>query len=589
MGEGLGEGLETGEARPPRRPVIEIQGLGVASVRAGSPRNRLGDKGSVGGGEPREGLAEGLAEPIYRDVDLRAAEGELVLLLGPSGGGKSLLANYLMNIVDPLTETLLLDEGAALRVWVDDRPLEVLADVYPPDLRGRIGIMFQGLGLFEDLTAEDNLRFANDQARTPRRGEEWALWLARTWRALGLDEGLRGEPVGRLSGGQRQRVALGRMLAYRPEIMIFDEPTSALDPQAARNAVALIRDAHVRGDSRLTLVITHDYERFLPAADRVWFLTQERRFVDDAPPRAAAVYAALLEAERLPAGRPLPEDERLTHEARCRDRWWESAVERGLLALARGRKSLLNPWFPRYLGHFFREIVVKGLPFHLLAGFFLGLVATYFSFNAELGSVPVADGRTVAVSRFIVPTFFTDMLTGFGKVLYRALIPLFSCVFVAARAGTAVTAYLAEMRDERTRQWDALRAFGVDPYFFFVPQLVICFALGCILLSYAAFWCAAAGSLLISLVTNPLCSFYTWYDSFWLGLSPRYGFWFAGSELLLLKAGLSGTAIALISTHFGTRPRRTSLDTMKHLSAANVLSIMAILCIFFAILVWEMG
>jgi len=559
---------------PGRPPVIEIAGLGIASVRSGGAGSEAG---------------EGLAEAIYRDVALRAEEGELVLILGPSGGGKSLLANFLVQILDPLTESLLLDEGATLQVRVDDRLLEVLADLYPPDLEGRIGIMFQGLGLFEDLTAEDNLRFANDQARTPRRGEEWALWFTRTWRALGLDEGLRRESVGRLSGGQRQRVALGRMLAYRPEIMIFDEPTSALDPQAARNAVDLIRDAHARGESRLTLVITHDYERFLPVADRVWFLTQERRFVDDAPPRPAAVYAALLAAERLPAGRPLPEDERLGHEARCRDRWWGSAVERGLDALARGRKSLLNPWFPRYLGHFFREIVVRGLPFHLIAGLFLGLVATYFSFNAELGSVPLAEGRSVAVSRFIVPTFFADMLTGFGKVLYRALIPLFTCVFVAARAGTAVTAYLAEMRDERTRQWDALRAFGVEPFSFFLPQLVFCFALGCILLSYAAFWCAAAGSLAISLITNPLCSFYTWYDSFWLGLNPRYGFWFDGSALLLLKTGLSGTAIALVSTYFGTRPRRTSLDTMRHLSAANLYAILAILCIFFAILVWEMG
>ena len=131
--------------------------------------------------------------------------------------------------------------------------------------------------------------------------------------------------------------------------------------------------------------------------------------------------------------------------------------------LALGISSWRSPWFRIYLWRFFKRIVIEGLPFHLIAGLGLGAVATYFSFNMELGSVTVESVGQVEVSRFVLPTFFEKMLSGFGVVMYRALIPLFTCVCVAARAGTAVTAYLSEMRDSNKRQWEALENFGVLP------------------------------------------------------------------------------------------------------------------------------
>jgi len=543
---------------------------------------------------------------LYRRCELRAFPGELVLLLGPSGAGKTLLTNFLLDLASPVSERLVVNDGderrrPSMRLRLAQgagrppREVEVLGERYPEALRGRVGVMFQSLGLLEDLTAEQNLLFANDQSAQPRSGLEWATWLQDTLARLKLSETLLHEPVGKLSGGQRQRVALGRMLAYSPELMVLDEPTSALDPLSAREAVRLIREAHdaqhkqlqARGGGALPLVITHDYDTFLPVADRVWFLSQEREFLDERPPASAEDYERRLAERRLPASRPVPVDERLAHEARVADRRAREALARVWAQAARGVASLKSPWFRRYLKTFAARVIWQGLPFHLAAGFGLGAVATYFSFNMELGSVGVEGVGDVQVSRFVLPTFFEQMLSGFGVVLYRALIPLFTCICVAARSGTAVTAYLSEMRDEGRRQWDALENLGVPPGWFFVPQLVGVFAVGCALLSYASFWFASAGSLLVAMVTNPLCTFYTWRDTYWASLHASGGVWFEGSGLFIVKTALAGLCIALISAYFGTRPRKTSLDMMANLSRANVWSVLVTLAVFFALLVYE--
>lgn len=536
------------------------------------------------------------AERLYQKCELKALRGEVVVILGPSGAGKSLLTNYLLNLVSPLSETLLINEGhtqtsPSMKLYLDETQpqegIEVLQSPFPKELEGRVGVMFQALGLLEDLTVRENLLFANDQAQNPKTGPDWERWLKETLHSLKLSDTLLAEPVSKLSGGQRQRVALGRMLAYQPEIMIYDEPTSALDPLSATQAVQLIRQTHDQRNCALTLVITHDYDNFLEIADRVWFLSQDRLFFDESPPASAHEYQSRLAQPRLPASRPLSEEDHIRHQAYCRDQHFQTLGVRTQDLLKKATTSLTSSWFIRYLLNFMSRIIWQGLPFHLLAGLGLGAVATYFSFNLELGSVAIEDVGSVEVSRFVLPTFFEQMLSGFGVVLYRALIPLFTCICVAARAGTAVTAYLSDMRDEGRRQWDAMNQFGVAPLLFFLPQFMICFSLGCFILSYLAFWSASLGSLLVSIATNPLCTFYTWKATYWAGLHPQAWFWFEGTPLFFIKTALSGMCIAFISTYYGTKKRSTSIETMTNLSRANVMNVLVILMVFFLLLLLE--
>lgn len=589
-------------------PVIEINRFALESIRPP-------EKGST--------QSNKIAEQLYHHCELSAQRGDLVLLLGPSGAGKSLLTNFLLNITSPLSQTLYINRGDSriepsikIRLHdvnpehstskaakneseqVDKEPskaptdlgineLEVLGDRYPEELRGRVGVMFQSLALFDDLSVSENLRFANDRSRQPKTELAWNAWVEDSMRELQLPDTLMHESVASLSGGQRQRVALARMLAYQPEIMIFDEPTSALDPLSAETAIQMIRRAHDHSHCALTLVITHDYERFLPVANRVWFLSQEREFLNECPPAIAENYQERLALARLPAKRDFPMEEELKHNAQVLDRQLAQTLPNFIDSMNRGLNSLNSSWARVYLKRFFQRILIQGLPFHLLAGFGLGAVATYFSFNMELGSVTIEDLGTVEVSHFVLPTFFEQMLSGFGVVLYRALIPLFTCICVAARAGTAVTAYLSEMRDEGKRQWEALENFAVPPLWFFVPQLILTFALACTLLSYLAFWCASFGSLLVAMITNPLCTFYVWSDTYWANLKPSGFLWFDGTGMFIVKTVLSGIAIALISTYYGAQKRKSSLETMENLSKANVMSVLTTLLLFFLLLLIE--
>lgn len=542
--------------------------------------------------------SEPSADTLYQSCELSACRGEVVLLLGPSGGGKSLLTKFLLGVVSPVSETLIVNGGDERRKpsmvvrlsqgkKESHQEVEVLDALYPEALRDRVGVMFQSLGLLEDLTAAENLAFANDQSTKPKLDGEWRRWREDVFKRLNLKMEQLDEPLSKRSGGERQRIALARMLAYTPEVMIFDEPTAALDPLSAREAVTLIREAHDESGAALTLVITHDYHSFLPVADRVWFLTPGREFINEQPPRSAEEYEHQLSLKATPASRPLPYSDRLDHEARVADRLSAVALTQASGSAARGLKSLKSPWFRRYLRTFAQRVIVHGLPFHLLAGLGLGAVATYFSFTMELGSVTVEGVGDVQTSRFVLPTFFEQMLSGFGVVLYRALIPLFTCICVAARAGTAITAYLSEMRDEGRQQWDAMESFGVPPAWFFLPQLLIVFSVGCFVLSYVAFWLASLGSLLTALATNPLCTFYTWTSTYWASLHPMGWLWFDGTGLFIVKTMTAGICIALISFIYGTKKKRSSLDTMTNLSRANVMSVLVTLAVFFVFLILE--
>ncbi len=177
--------------------------------------------------------------------------------------------------------------------------------------------------------------------------------------------------------------------------------------------------------------------------------------------------------------------------------------------------------------------------------------------------------------------------------MFRALIPLFTCIFIAARSGTAITAYFTNMKDSERRQWDAMRNFGVEPNLFFYPQVLICFVCGCWILSYISFLVSALGSLLVALATNPLCTWYTWVDTFWAHLEPKIflGFIpiFEGFAMFTVKTMCAGVAIASISFWWGTRRRQSSMDILKHLIGANICNMVAILLIFFVLLIMELG
>lgn len=202
-------------------------------------------------------------EPTLRGLDLTVPEGELVLLVGPSGVGKSTLLGAVSGLVPHFT-------GGTLtgRVTVDGRDTRT----HPPrELADVVGTVGQDPSAhFVTDTVEDELAYGMeslglDPAVMRRRVEE-------TLDLLGLAE-LRDRPIATLSGGQRQRVAIGSVLTPHPKVLVLDEPTSALDPSAAEDVLAVLqRLVHDLGTT--VLLAEHRLERVVQYADQVILLPE---------------------------------------------------------------------------------------------------------------------------------------------------------------------------------------------------------------------------------------------------------------------------------------------------------------------------
>ena len=182
------------------------------------------------------------------------AEDELVVLLGPSGSGKSLTLRAMAGLLQPDRGRIELPSGV---VFDSERQIDLA-----PQARG-VGYVVQDLALFPHLSVEENIAFGLH--RWPKQAQRERV--AELVELLGLG-GLEARPPSAISGGQQQRVALGRALAARPRVLLLDEPFNALDApirNALRREVASLR----RRLGLLALFVTHDLQEAYALADRI--------------------------------------------------------------------------------------------------------------------------------------------------------------------------------------------------------------------------------------------------------------------------------------------------------------------------------
>jgi general L-amino acid transport system ATP-binding protein len=194
---------------------------------------------------------------VLRDIDLRVARGERIVICGPSGSGKSTLLRCINRLEDWQRGRIVVD-GIEL---TEDRK-QILA------VRRNVGIVFQQFNLFPHLTVLENCTLAPIWVRgMPRRDAEA---LARSYLArVKISEQADKYPA-RLSGGQQQRVAIARALCMNPNIMLFDEPTSALDPEMVKEVLDTMIE--LAKDGITMLVVSHEMGFARQVADRVIFM-----------------------------------------------------------------------------------------------------------------------------------------------------------------------------------------------------------------------------------------------------------------------------------------------------------------------------
>lgn len=209
-------------------------------------------------------------EEVLKGVSFDVQRGETIVIMGPSGTGKSTLLRCINRLIEP-------DQG---HVWLDDVEVtDTRTDIN--GVRARIGYVFQDFHLFTHMSALDNVRVGllkvkrTERKEATRRAREM---LDRVGLAAKADQ----YPA-ELSGGQQQRVAIARCLAMEPRVMFFDEPTSALDPELTGEVLEVMDE--LANEGMTMLVVSHEVGFARRAANRIIFMESGRIIEQGAPDR----------------------------------------------------------------------------------------------------------------------------------------------------------------------------------------------------------------------------------------------------------------------------------------------------------------
>ena len=207
-----------------------------------------------------EGLRKSFGNlEVLRDINLDVMPGQVVTIIGPSGSGKSTLLRCINLLETP-------DAG---HVWFHDADLAA-EHVDVNRLREKIGMVFQGFNLFNNMNVLDNYTLAPVTLKKMKKDEAEQVAMGHL-EAVGLASFAHAN-VSNLSGGQKQRVAIARALCMQPDLMLFDEPTSALDPEIVGEVLEVMRG--LARDGMTMVVVTHEMQFAKTVSDRVVFMDQ---------------------------------------------------------------------------------------------------------------------------------------------------------------------------------------------------------------------------------------------------------------------------------------------------------------------------
>ncbi len=199
------------------------------------------------------------SQKVLDGVNLEIEDGKTTVIIGRSGGGKSVLLKHIIGLMKP-------DSG---QILVDDVDIAKLDDRGLNEVRKKFGMLFQEGALFDSMNVAENVGFTLRE-HTKMKEEEIRVAVAEKLKAVGLT-GIEEKMPSELSGGMRKRVALARAIAINPEIVLFDEPTTGLDPIMLEAINQLIIDTQ-KNFNLTCIVISHDIESIFKVGHKIAML-----------------------------------------------------------------------------------------------------------------------------------------------------------------------------------------------------------------------------------------------------------------------------------------------------------------------------
>ncbi len=197
---------------------------------------------------------------VLKDINLDLKRGEVNMIIGKSGAGKSVLLKCLVGLFD-------VDKG---RILYDDRPFSEMGYQKKKEIRKEVGMLFQGSALFDSKTVLENVMFPLTifSDKSPEEIKERALFCLRR---VNIEEHADHLFPAEISGGMQKRVAIARAIALQPRYLFCDEPNSGLDPQTSIVIDNLIKEITVELDIT-TVVISHDMNSVMEISDTISFI-----------------------------------------------------------------------------------------------------------------------------------------------------------------------------------------------------------------------------------------------------------------------------------------------------------------------------
>lgn len=224
-------------------------------------------------------------------VTLDVERGKTLVIIGPSGTGKSVMLRLMLGLLDP-------DRG---QVCMFGRDIGPMSSMELGEVRRRVAMLFQGGALFDSMTVGENVAFPM-RANGEKDENRIRTVVTEKLRQVGLP-GTEDKMPAELSGGMKKRAALARSIASKPEVILYDEPTTGLDPIMSDAIADLIKETHesLKEVDVTSVVVTHDMHVATKVADRIVML-YGGKVVGDGPPE---MYKRL-------GGEPLPKDASLS-------------------------------------------------------------------------------------------------------------------------------------------------------------------------------------------------------------------------------------------------------------------------------------